>query len=96
MNDMFLEVFGTIVEFSGVEIIFFSAMDTTAVDVPGRKSGVISALPHILNTLLAISVLCATDSSTYPSATVDDFQPPCFFIKSPPDSTKSVADDLRN
>ena len=41
MNPMFLEVFGTIVEFSGVEIIFFSAMGTTAVDVPGRKSGVI-------------------------------------------------------
>ncbi|CAH1987827.1 unnamed protein product, partial [Acanthoscelides obtectus] len=42
--------------------------------------------------------LCATDTSTYSSATVDDFQPPCFFsvIKSPPDSTKSVADDLRN
>ena len=61
MNDMFLELFGTTVEFSCVEIIFFSAMDTTAVDVPGRKSGVTSALPHILNTLLAVSVLCATD-----------------------------------
>ncbi|CAH1993061.1 unnamed protein product [Acanthoscelides obtectus] len=37
-------------------------------------------------------VLSATDSSTYPSETVDDFQLPCFFsvIKSPSDSTESL------
>ena len=98
LNDVFLKLFGATVEFSSVEIVFFSAMDKHFVDGPGRKSGVISVLLHVVNTLLAISVLCATDSSIYPSATVDDFQPPCFFsvIKSPPDSTKNVADDLLN
>lgn len=59
-------------------------MDSTAGDVLGRKLRVIVAntLPHVLNTLLAIVVLCATDLSTYPSATVDDFQPPCFLESS--------------
>ena len=88
-NDVFLKLFGATVEFSSVEIVFFSAMNKHSVDGPGLKSDIISELLHTLNTLLAISVLCATDLSIYPSATVDDFQPPCFFrvIKSSPHST---------
>lgn len=48
-NDMFLELIGTTVEYFCGK--FFSAMNTTAVDVLGHRSRVILAQPHVLETL---------------------------------------------
>lgn len=51
-----------------------------------------------LNILLEISFFLFKEFSIYPSATADDFHPPCCFSvsKSAPDSTSREADDRRN
>lgn len=56
-------------------------MDTTTLELPRRKLDITSAdaLPHVPNTLLAISFLCSAESSTYPSVIVENFEPPRFF-----------------